>query len=134
MNKTIALLSIASLGMFALPAQAEHSAHEYSRADRIEHYQENKQFRNRANRIEQRLVNQRFRIRDGIASGELTRKEAKRLRKQQRRISRLARSFMYDGYLDRYEFSELKNKLNRASQRIYRLKHNNRVQYARHHY
>jgi hypothetical protein len=134
MKNTIALLSIATLGVISVPAQAGHNTQKYSRADRIEHHQENRQFRNRANRIEQRLENQRFRIRDGVTTGELTRKEAKRLRKQQRRIARLARSFMYDGYLDRYEFSELREKLNRASQRIYRLKHNHRVGYARHHY
>ena len=118
MKMTIALLSIATLGVLAMPVQADHDAPESNRYDRIE----------------QRLENQRYRIRDGIDRGELTRKEARRLRKQQRYIRHLKRQFMYDGYLDHYEFSELRNALNRASQRIYRLKHNDRYRYARHQY
>jgi hypothetical protein len=110
MKKLLALASITSLAILAMPAQAKHSSPKLDRIDRIE----------------QRLENQRYRIREGIDSGELTRKESRRLRKQQRLIKRLTRRFMYDGYLDRYEFSELKHELNRASKRIYRLKHNDR--------
>ena len=42
--------------------------------------------------------------------------------------------FMRDGYLDRYEFRELKHELNRASKRIYRMKHNDRYRYSRYPY
>lgn len=115
MKKILALASITSLAVLAMPAQARHSGPELDRIDRIE----------------QRLENQRLRIREGIDSGELTRKESRRLRKQQRHIKRLTRRFMYDGYLDRYEFSELKYELNRASKRIYHLKHNDRFYTAR---
>ena len=118
MKKTIALLSIASLGILALPVQAKHNTPELSRYDRIE----------------QRLQNQRYRIRDGIDRGELTRKEARYLRKQRRDIAQLKHRFMYDGYLDRYEYRRLNSKLNRVSERIYRLKHNDRNHHSRRHY
>lgn len=77
-------------------------------------------------KIEQRLDRQHWRIKQGVRSGELTRKEARSLRRQQRRISRLERRFSSDGWLDRGERHELRDKLDRASDRIYRLKHNDR--------
>ena len=118
MKMSITLLFIAALSILAMPAHANHSSPDSNRYDRIE----------------QRLANQYYRIRDGIDSGVLTRKEARRLRKQQHYLLRLKHQFMYDGYLDRYEFSELRHELDRASKRIYRLKHNDRNQYARYYY
>ena len=118
MKRTIALLSIATLGILAMPVYAHQSSTNFNSYDRIE----------------QRLDNQHSRIRKGIGSGELTRKEAKRLRKQQRFIMRLTYKFMHDGYLDRYESRELRDELSRASKRIYRLKHNDRNRYARYYY
>ena len=115
MKITIALLSIATLGVLAMPVHANHSSREFNRYDRIE----------------QRIKNQHYRIRDGIGSGELTRREANRLRKQQRYIMRLTYRFMHDGHLNRHEFSELKNELELAGKRIYRLKHNDRSRYTK---
>ncbi len=77
-------------------------------------------------RIEKRLDRQHHRIKRGVRSGELTWREAKRLHKQQRRIARLKRRFLDDGYLDHHEHNRLLRKLDRASDRIYRLKHNDR--------
>ena len=110
MKKTMLLLSIVSLGIITMPVQANHYATQDSRIDRIE----------------QRQANQRYRIHQGIDSGELVRKEVRRLRRQQRRIARLKHRYLHDGYLDRYEFRELNFALNQASKRIYRLKHNHR--------
>ena len=61
-----------------------------------------------------------------MRSGELTRKEAKRLRKQHRHIARLERKFSKDGFLSRHERRKLRRELDAASDRIYRLKHNDR--------
>lgn len=121
MKKTIALLSIATLGVLSMPAQAHQSPSHSYRSDRLD-------------RIEQRIQKQHYRIREGIGSGDLTRKEARRLRKQQRHIIQLTYQFMHDGYLDRHEFNELRNKLNRTSKRIYHLRHNDRNRYTRHYY
>ena len=115
------LWAIPLLGMLAVPAIADgyrdHGYHD--------------------NRFEQRLDRQHLRIKQGVRSGELTRKEAKRLRKQHRRIVRLERKFSRDGHLSRQERRTLRQKLDAASDRIYRLKHNDRYrheQVARHTY
>jgi hypothetical protein len=78
----------------------------------------------RHDRLEQRLDRQHWRIKQGVRSGELTRKEAKRLRKQQRHIARMENRFARDGHLDRHERRTLRRELDAASDRIYRLKHN----------
>jgi hypothetical protein len=89
----------------------------------------------RNNRFEQRLDRQHWRIKQGIRSGELTRKEVKRLRKQQRQIAKAERRFSRDGYLDPRERRHLRRKLDDASDRIYRLKHNDRYRgWYRDHY
>ena len=60
------------------------------------HYERNDGFRDRMQR-------QQSRIEQGIDSGELTRQEAKELKKFQRRIPHLAREFREDGYLSKRE-------------------------------
>jgi hypothetical protein len=86
------------------------------------------------NRLEQRIDRQHDRIRHGIRSGELTRWEAKKLRKQHRRIVKLEDRYMRDGRLDRYERRKLANRLDRASERIRDLKHNDYRRSGRDHH
>ena len=114
--KTIFLIPL--LGLLAMPAIAGHG---YGYGDDGRHH-----------RYEHRQERQHDRIRHGIRNGELTRKEAKRLLKQQRRIAKLEHRFELDGHLDRAERRTLRRKLDAASQRIYRLKHNDR--YREHRY
>ena len=71
-----------------------------------------------------RLDRQWRRIEQGMRSGELTRKEAKRLKKRHRKLAKLQRVFLDDGRLSRKERRELTDRLDAASNRIYRLKHN----------
>lgn len=110
MNKLNAIWALPLLGALAAPAIA---------GDDYRHWHAD-------NRFEQRLDRQQWRIEQGIRSGELTRKEAKRLRKQQRHIAKMERKFERDGRLDRYERRTLRRELDDASARIYRLKHNDR--------
>ena len=77
--------------------------------------------------IDGRQAAQRERIRDGVHSGALTRGEAQRLRRQQRRIRRLEERFAQDGHLSRHERRKLNRALDRSSRRIARAKHNDRV-------
>lgn len=116
MLKTITLIPL--LGLLAMPALADR-AHGHADGDRQHRY-------------DYRQERQHDRIRHGIRSGELTRKEAKSLRKQQRHIARLERRFERDGHLNRYERRTLRRELDSASQRIYRLKHNDRYRDRRH--
>lgn len=74
--------------------------------------------------INQRQQNQKRRIKHGVQNGELSRKEAKRLRRQQRRIADLEYQFRADGHLTQQERRILQNRLDLASNHIFRLKHN----------
>ena len=88
----------------------------------------------RLDRVERRMDKQHRRIKQGVRSGELTRYETRKLRKQQRRIAKMKYRFMYDGYLNRHESRKLQYKLDAASDRIYRFKHNHKTRgYRRHH-
>ncbi len=77
-------------------------------------------------KFEQRIERQHKRIKKGVRNDSLTKKEAKKLRKQHRYIKRLNRYFQNDGHLSRYERETLQRELDLASKRIYRLKHNER--------
>ena len=78
----------------------------------------------RHHRFEERIDRQHDRIRHGVKNGELTRKEAKQLRRQHRHITKLERRFSRDGRLDRYERRTLRRELDAAGKKIRRLKHN----------
>lgn len=77
--------------------------------------------------IAERMHNQKLRIRYGVISGELTRSEARLLKKEQRRIHRLRKVAWADGKMTRREWRRLEKLQNRASYHIYRLKHNPRL-------
>ncbi len=76
--------------------------------------------------FDDRIERQHKRINKGVRMGELTKKEAHKLRKQHRHIKTLSRQFNKDGHLSRFERKTLKRKLNLASHRIYDLTHNDR--------
>ena len=80
--------------------------------------------------INRRQYAQRSRIREGIRSGELTRREASRLIHQQRRIEAYERrSLLDDGRLDRRERRRLDQMLDRAGRDIYREKNDRQDRY-----
>jgi len=83
--------------------------------------------------VDRRQLRQRHRIKEGWRSGELTRKEMKRLRKGQRRIALLERRFRADGDFSPRERRVLREALDSASDHIYRKKHNDRYRFVRHH-
>jgi hypothetical protein len=66
---------------------------------------------------------QRARIREGAASGDLTRGETAKLRSQQRHIRRTERRAKADGEVTRDERAKIKRKQNRANRNIRREKH-----------
>lgn len=77
-------------------------------------------------RVDHRRVVQRARIRQGVRSGQLTPREARRLRMGERHIRRMERRTKADGHVTRGERWHLNHAQNRESRRIYRLKHNRR--------
>jgi len=74
-------------------------------------------------RLDAREQNQRQRIAQGVRSGELTRPEARRLIKGERRLHRHERYAKSDGVVTPAERARLQRNANRMSTRIYRQKH-----------
>ena len=79
-----------------------------------------------AARADKRQNNQRQRIQQGVKSGELTKGEATRLRKQQRNIHRMENKAESDGTVTAKEKARIEKAQDRASKNIYRKKHNDR--------
>jgi len=75
--------------------------------------------------IDAREMNQRMRIREGVRSGELTPREAMRLRRGEAHIRRMEWRDRRYGVTQR-ERIEMNRALERESRRIWRLKHNGR--------
>ena len=84
-------------------------------------------------RLFERLERQQNRIEQGIESRELTRKEAKILKKQHRRLHRLVREFREDGRLSKRERKIMHRQLTKASRQIKEFKHNRLNRYVRWH-
>jgi hypothetical protein len=64
------------------------------------------------------------RISKGVRKGNITRKEYRRLNKEQRRIDGAYRRAVSDGHLSRYERQRLNKMWDRAGRNIYRARHN----------
>ena len=78
-------------------------------------------------RIDRREARQHARIHQGARSGQLTRHEARKLRRDQRHIARVERRAKADGVVTPQERRRITHAQNRESRRIYRLKHNHRT-------
>lgn len=74
--------------------------------------------------IDRRQSQEQARIRQGVRSGELTRKEAIRLEREQAKIRVDERFLRRDGLTNK-ERARLQKELNRAGKDIYRQKHDN---------
>lgn len=72
--------------------------------------------------VDKRQKRQQGRITQGVASGEVTRAEAKRLRAEQRHIRRAERRAKADGDVTNRERARLQRKQNKASRDIRRQK------------
>jgi opacity protein-like surface antigen len=73
--------------------------------------------------IDQRQANQEARIDQGIASGTLNKREARRLNHQQRHIDNAENKAKADGTVTKAERRRLHHMQDHGSRRIYRQKH-----------
>ncbi|MDQ6620308.1 MAG: hypothetical protein M3Z31_11545 [Pseudomonadota bacterium] len=73
--------------------------------------------------VNERQANQNARIEQGVASGQLTRGEARDLKVEQRGIRAEERAFKRDGKLTKQERKQLHRDLNRSSRDIHKQKH-----------
>jgi len=74
----------------------------------------------------QTQANQNKRIKQGVQSGELTKKETKQLRRQQRDIRRTKKAAKADGKVTKKEKAIINSKQKAASRNIRRKKNNER--------
>lgn len=118
-TRILPLTTILITAGFILPASASHNfrpgVHQYRYTKRA------------LSRVESRIVRQRARIRSGVATGELTRRERRVLNREQRNIARMLRRHLRDRVLRPWEAASIERAQNRASRMIRRLKNNNRV-------
>jgi hypothetical protein len=101
MNKLLTAVAAVMLGAVTLPVLAEVNTP----------------------RIDKRPMNQERRIDQGIASGELTKREAARLDRGQDRVDNLENNAKADGTVTRRERARIHHAQNVESRRIYRQKH-----------
>ena len=73
--------------------------------------------------IDQRQANQEQRIDQGVASGQLNKREANRLNKQQKHINKVEGRAKSDGVVTRKERARINAAQNRASRHLAREKH-----------
>lgn len=73
--------------------------------------------------VNSRQQNQQQRVRQGVRSGELTRRETGKLVEEQRDVRQLERAYKSDGQLTQGERADLYHEQNQASRDIYNQKH-----------
>ncbi|THJ24879.1 MAG: hypothetical protein CAF45_003555 [Nitrospira sp. CG24E] len=77
--------------------------------------------------IDQRQANQEQRIDQGVASGQLNKREANRLNRQQRHINKIEDKAKSDGVVTKKERARIGAAQNRASRHLAREKHDRQV-------
>ncbi len=100
------LLAVAALAMFTAAIATAHPA---------------------TPRVDRREIRQHARIQQGVHSGELTPREAARLRTGQQQVQRMECRAKADGVVTPRERVRLGQAQNRQSRHIARLKHNGRT-------
>ena len=78
-------------------------------------------------RIDQRQENQQKRIDQGVKSGALNEKEARRLEKGQARVQRMEEKAAADGTITKKERRKIEHTQDQQSKKIYREKHDKQV-------
>jgi uncharacterized membrane protein YebE (DUF533 family) len=72
---------------------------------------------------------ERTRIKEGAASGELTKRETRKLAAEQAAIHQEVKAAKADGVVTREERKDIKQDQRKASRRIYKNKHDNQVRH-----
>ncbi len=75
---------------------------------------------------DKRQRNQKHRVKTGVKSGEITKREAKSIRHSEKEAKQYEAKAKSDGQVTWKERARLQHKENQASRKIYRTKHNQR--------
>jgi hypothetical protein len=78
-------------------------------------------------RVTKRQIHQQARIKEGVKSGELTPGETRKLERQEAKIAVDKAQAKLDGVVTPRERAKLNREQNRASRRVARLRHTDRV-------
>ena len=81
--------------------------------------------------IDRRQARQDYRIHQGVRSGEITRREAYRLEREQAHIRNLERNAKADGYVSHYERDRIRAAQNAANRHIYQESHDRNQRWYR---
>jgi hypothetical protein len=100
MKKTILLLSIFLFGVSGLFAQSGNKM------------------------LQKKQVPQEKKIEQGIKKGEITKIEAKKLLKQEKKLNQLKKNAKVDGFISQKEKAKLKKESKKTNRKIYKEKHN----------
>ncbi|MCW8877254.1 MAG: hypothetical protein OQK51_09350 [Kangiellaceae bacterium] len=73
--------------------------------------------------LNERQDNQETRIKQGVKSGELTKKETRKLVKGQAKLQKMENRAKADGIVTKKERAKLQHKANKESAKIYKNKH-----------
>ena len=76
--------------------------------------------------VKQHAKNERHRIKQGVKSGELTKKETKNLVQGQKEIHQEVKAAKADGVVTKAERKDIRQDQRQESRKIYRKKHNRR--------
>lgn len=77
-------------------------------------------------RADKRQTRQKSRIKQGVNSGEITKREAKSIKYSVKSANRYEKKAKSDGKVTKRERARLQHKQNKTSRKIYRTKHNGR--------
>lgn len=77
-------------------------------------------------KVTKRQINQKNRVKNGVQSGELTKRETANVAKQQKRINRSKKAAKADGVVTKKERAGIHARQNAASRNIARKKNNGR--------
>jgi hypothetical protein len=86
----------------------------------------NESFGQETPRADKRQKNQKQRIKQGAKSGEITKREAKSIKRSSTQAKRYEKRAKSDGKVTWKERARLENKQDKTSRKIYRTKHNKR--------
>lgn len=110
------------IGLLALPFA--------SQADRDWHQHEQRNYdRQFWHKVDQRLDRQYRRIEKGVMRGELTRWEAKKLHREHHKLDKRIERIRHKHWLGERHKHKIMSHLDRASETIHRLKHNEHYAY-----
>ncbi len=121
------LIFVIAFISFPVISQADDDDYRYERNKYRDH-----SYHHFWNTVDNRITRQLHRINQGIENGALTRREARKLQRQHHKLDRRIDRIRCKNWIDHYDKQRVISYLDEASDRIYRLKHNNH--YAERHH